>query len=105
MDRRIPADIPHMVPSHHHSLNRHINSTVVYSTLRVDHWIPGRRGGYVFFKKFVQQIVQKKFVLTTHEKKLKVQQTDGMFHSRGGGDILFGSTREKNLFGLGNEKN
>ena len=45
--------------------------------------------GFFFFFKFVQQIVQKKkFVLTIHEKKQKVQQTDGMFHARGGKKYL-----------------
>ena len=53
--------------------------------LGVDHWTT--RGGYVFlgfFLKFVQQIVQKKSLFSP-ENKLKVQQTDGLFHAQGGG--------------------
>ena len=38
--------------------------------LGADHWIPGG-GGLFFCLKFVQQIVQTKFVLTTHENKYK----------------------------------
>ena len=78
--------------------------------LGADHCILGGEGGggtmFCFPKKVVQQIAQKKFVLTTHEKnkKFRSKPMECFMPEGGGGGILFGSTREKNLlFGLGNE--
>ena len=56
------------------------------------------RGGPLDTKgggKFCSVDSAKKSLFSPHIKKIKVQQTDGIFHA-GGGDILFGSTREKN---------
>ena len=55
---------------------------------------------FLFFhspqKKFVQQIVQKKFVLTTHEKNKKFNKPMECFMPEGRKNILFGSTMETN---------
>ena len=57
-------------------------------------------GGAMFLKKFIQQIVQTKFVLTTHEKK-KLE----CFMPEGGKYLVRIYKGKQLLFGLGNEKN
>ena len=70
----------------------------------------GTMGVFCFFLKFGQQIVQTKNLFSPHMKK-KVQQTDGMFHVRGGeiscSDLVYcclTPQQQPGSFGLGNEK-